>query len=189
MLIVSSDAAGRIVAFDSSTYLERNQTNVHSVVAIGSSCGTRVLAPIFARGAKAIIPSDAGIGKDEAGISGLKHAETIGVPVAAIKTMSAETSYGRSTLLGEISRVNAQARALGVVPGQPAWEAAALIDECASRQTHTDADRRRGSAGRGGDSGQRADLCSGAQRREQPPSQRYRTTWGLLRFADRGDLE
>ena len=51
----------------------------------------------------------------------------ISTPVAAIRTMSAETSNGRSTLLGEISRANAQAAALGVVPGQPAWLAAQLM--------------------------------------------------------------
>ena len=87
------------------------------VIVIGSYCGTRVLAPIFTRGVKAVIATDAGIGKDEAGISGLKHGETIGVPVATIAVMSAETSNGRSTLLGEISRANAPARALGVTPG------------------------------------------------------------------------
>jgi hypothetical protein len=124
MLVVQDDAAGRILAFDSSTYLEGNPTGVTDVIAIGSYCGTRVLAPIFTRGVKAVIATDAGIGKDEAGISGLKHGETIGVPVAAIAVMSAETSNGRSTLLGEISRVNAQARALGVVPGMPGYEAA-----------------------------------------------------------------
>ena len=129
MLVVSDDLAGSILAFDSSTYLENNRTGVNDVVVIGSYCGTRVLAPIFSRGVKAIIATDAGIGKDEAGISGMKHAETIGVPVAAIRTMSAETSNGRSTLLGEISRVNAQARGLGVLPGQLAWQAAVLLSK------------------------------------------------------------
>ena len=124
MLVVQDDAAGRILAFDSSTYLENNPTGITDVIAIGSYCGTRVLAPIFTRGVKAVIATDAGIGKDEAGISGLKHGETIGVPVATIAVMSAETSNGRSTLLGEISRANAQARALGVVPGMPGYEAA-----------------------------------------------------------------
>jgi hypothetical protein len=79
--------------------------------------GSRILAPMFTRGVKAVIATDAGIGKDEAGISGLKHGERVGVPVAVIAATSAETSNGRSTLLGEISRANAQARALGVTPG------------------------------------------------------------------------
>src|SRR5712671_3519057 len=127
MLVVHEDASGRILAFDSSTYLEDNPTGGNDVVAIGSYCGTRVLAPIFSRGVKAVIATDAGIGLDEAGISGLKHGEQIGVPVASIAAMSAETSNGRSTLLGEISRVNAQARALGVTLGMVAYEAAARL--------------------------------------------------------------
>ena len=127
MLVVSEDASGRVLAFDSSVYLESNATGPGDVVVVGSYCGTRVLAPIFTRGVRAIIATDAGIGKDEAGVSGLKHGETIGVPVASIAAMSAETSNGRSTLLGTISRANAQARALGVYPGQVAWEAAALL--------------------------------------------------------------
>jgi hypothetical protein len=127
MLVVVEDAHGRIVALDSSSYLDPHPTSVNDVVVVGSYCGTRILAPIFTRGVKAVIATDAGIGKDDAGISGLKHGEEIGVPVAAIVTMSAETSNGRSTLLGEISRANAQARALGVFPGQIVYEAAARL--------------------------------------------------------------
>jgi len=99
---------------------------------VGSYCGTRILAPMFSRGVKGVIATDAGIGKDEAGISGLKHGEIIGVPVAAIAAMSAETSNGRSTLLGAISRANAPARALGVTPGMVAHEAAALLAKAAA---------------------------------------------------------
>jgi hypothetical protein len=127
MLVVHQDASGRIVALDSSSYLDPHPTGPTDVLVVGSYCGTRILAPMFTRGVKAVIATDAGIGKDDAGISGLKHAETIGVPVATIAAMSAETSNGRSTLLGEISRVNAQARALGVAPGMVAYEAAALL--------------------------------------------------------------
>src|SRR4029077_18369306 len=127
LLVVHEDAAGRIVALDSSSYLTTLPTGPSDVIVVGSYCGTRILAPMFTRGVKAVIATDAGIGKDEAGISGLKHGETIGVPVAAIVTMSAETSNGRSTLLGAISRANAQARALGVKEGMAAYEAAALL--------------------------------------------------------------
>src|SRR5262249_41848035 len=133
MLVVHEDAAGRIGAFDSSSYLDGHPTTATDVIAIGSYCGTRILAPIFTRGAKAVIATDAGIGKDEAGISGLKHGETIGVPVATVAVMSAETSNGRSTLLGEVSRANAQARALGVTAGMAGYEAAALAAEGRAR--------------------------------------------------------
>lgn len=127
VLVVSEDAAGRVVAYDSGAYFDSNPAGAKDVVAIGSYCGARVLAPMFTRGVKALIATDAGIGKDEAGVSGLRHGETIGVPVASVDVMSAETSNGRSTLLGVVSRANAPARALGVAPGQRAWEAAALM--------------------------------------------------------------
>jgi hypothetical protein len=127
MLIVLADASGRIVAFDSSTYMAQNPTDQNDVVAIGSYCGTRVLQPIFARGVRAVIATDAGIGKDEAGISGMKSGQKIGVPVAAIAAMSAETSNGRATLLGTISRVNTLAQSFGVKPGMVAYEAAMLL--------------------------------------------------------------
>jgi hypothetical protein len=127
LLVVQEDASGRIVAFDSSSYLEAHPTGPTDVIVAGSYCGTRILAPMFTRGVRAVIATDAGIGKDDAGISGLKHGEQIGVPVATIAAMSAETSNGRSTLLGEISRANAPARALGVVPGMVAYEAAARL--------------------------------------------------------------
>jgi hypothetical protein len=127
ILVVAEDASGRIVAFDSSSYLEGHATDGKDVIAIGSYCGTRILAPIFTRGVKGVIATDAGIGKDEAGISGLKHGEIIGVAVATIAVMSAETSNGRQTLLGAISRTNGPARAAGVRDGMVAYEAAALF--------------------------------------------------------------
>jgi hypothetical protein len=127
LLVMHEDASGRIVVLDSSSYLELHPTGAADVIVVGSYCGTRILAPMFTRGVKAVIATDAGIGKDDAGISGLTHGEGIGVPVATIAVMSAETSNGRSTLLGEISRANAQARALGVAPGMVAYEAAARL--------------------------------------------------------------
>jgi uncharacterized protein YunC (DUF1805 family) len=125
MLVVQEDGSGRIVALDSSSYLGPHKTLPTDVIVVGSYCGTRILAPMFTRGVKGVIATDAGIGKDNAGISGLLHGETIGVPVATIAAMSAETSNGRETLLlGKISRANAQARALGVDVGMIAYEAA-----------------------------------------------------------------
>jgi hypothetical protein len=129
LLVVHEDGSGRIVALDSSSYLDPHPTGPTDVIVVGSYCGTRILAPMFTRGVRAVIATDAGIGKDDAGISGLGHGEQIGVPVAAIAAMSAETSNGRSTLMGEISRANAQARALGVAPGMVAYEAAARLAE------------------------------------------------------------
>ncbi len=92
MLVVHEDESGRIVALDSSSYLGPHKTHPNDVIVVGSYCGTRILAPMFTRGVKAVIATDAGIGKDNAGISGLLHAETIDVPVATIAAMSAETT-------------------------------------------------------------------------------------------------
>jgi hypothetical protein len=124
LLVVHEDAAGRIVALDSSSYIPTNPTGPGDVVVVGSYCGTRVLAPIFSRGVKAVIATDAGIGKDEAGITALATGEQHGVPVASVATLSAEVANGRSVAWGTISRANAPARALGVAPGQIAYDAA-----------------------------------------------------------------
>jgi uncharacterized protein YunC (DUF1805 family) len=128
MLVVHDDESGRIVALDSSSYLGPHKTHPNDVIVVGSYCGVRILAPMFTRGVKAVIATDAGVGKDNAGISGLLHAETIDIPVATIAAMSAETSNGRETLLiGTISHANKQARALGVEIGMLAYEAAARL--------------------------------------------------------------
>lgn len=135
MLVVEEDSAGRIVALDSSSYLGPHKTQPTDVIVVGSYCGTRILAPMFTRGVKAVIATDAGIGKDNAGISGLLHGETIGVPVAVIAAKSAETSNGRETLLlGEISRANKQAQALGVANGMNAYEAAVRLAKAPAGQ-------------------------------------------------------
>src|SRR3954465_2130390 len=64
LLVVHEDGAGRIVALDSSSYLPAHPTGPGDVVVVGSYCGTRILAPMFSRGVKAVIATDAGIGKD-----------------------------------------------------------------------------------------------------------------------------
>ena len=128
LLVVQEDASGRIVALDSSSYLGPHKTLPTDVIVVGSYCGTRILAPMFTRGVKAVIATDAGIGKDNAGISGLLHGETIGVPVATIAAKSAETSNGRATLL--LARSAAPTRRRGrsaSTPGMIAYEAAARL--------------------------------------------------------------
>jgi hypothetical protein len=125
MLVVEDGPGGRILCFDSAARsYPISEIRPTDVVMVSSYAGTPVMSPLFGQGAKAIIAYDAGIGKDEAGISALKIGEELGVPLAAVRAMSAEAANGRSLALGEISRVNAPARALGVAPGQIAYEAA-----------------------------------------------------------------
>ena len=66
-----------------------------------------------------VVFNDAGIGKDEAGIAGLWILEAAGVAAAAVAHTSARIGEARDALEnGVISRINAPARALGMVPGE-----------------------------------------------------------------------
>src|ERR1700730_18256220 len=77
MLVVQEDSSGRIVALDSSSYLGAHPTGPSDIIVVGSYCGTRILAPMFSRGVKAVIATDAAIGEDEAGMSG-RHRDDVG---------------------------------------------------------------------------------------------------------------
>jgi len=128
MLIVQDDASGRIVAFDSGTYRASNPTTSADVIVVGSYCGLRVLAPIFTDGVKAVIATDGGIGKDEAGVSRLPVLHEQRIAGATVAAASARIGDGRSTYeSGTLSRVNATAAALGMARGMPAREAVELV--------------------------------------------------------------
>ncbi len=78
------------------------------------------------RGFRGFIAVDAGIGRNEAGISGLPLADQHRVPAAAISVYSCDMCSGRSAWLdGVISRANEAARRVGVQPGQSTAVAAA----------------------------------------------------------------
>jgi hypothetical protein len=73
---------------------------------------------------RAAIHHDAGIGRDEAGVSGLPWAEAHGLAMAAVATDSAHIGDARDMLArGVISRINGLAKACGVAPGQSVAEA------------------------------------------------------------------
>lgn len=127
VLVLEEGAQGRVIVVDSTAYVREHEFGSGDVVIVASYAGTNTLRSLFAQSAKGAIADDAGIGKDEAAISGLVTAEKFGIPVAAVATLSAEMSNGRSLALGTISRANAPARALGVKPGQPAYVAAHLM--------------------------------------------------------------
>lgn len=98
-------------------------------VIVGGSHGAVYAAYLSARaGARAAIHNDAGIGRDEAGVSGLAWAQSIGMAMAAVLSGSARIGDGADMLRrGIISRANALAAACGVKPGQPVAEAAELL--------------------------------------------------------------
>jgi hypothetical protein len=126
LLILEDGPSGRIAIVDSAVYAN-DQFRPTDVLLVASYAGAGALAFPLRRGVKAVIADDAGIGKDDAGISGLAAAEAFGVPIAAVATLSAEMSNGRSLALGVISRVNAPAHTLGVREGQRAFEAARYL--------------------------------------------------------------
>ena len=79
-----------------------------------------------------VVFNDAGIGKDEAGVAGLKVLEEAGIAAAAVSHTSARIGEAKDTWeSGVISRVNARARELGLRPGQKLREA---ITETHSRR-------------------------------------------------------
>ncbi len=69
-------------------------------------------------GIGAVVLSDAGIGREQAGVAGLKLLDGLGVPAATISHLSARIGDGADGLArGRLSFVNASARALGLDAG------------------------------------------------------------------------
>lgn len=68
----------------------------------------------------AVFFNDAGVGKDEAGIAALAMLEARGVAGGTVSHLSARIGDSQDMWEhGVVSHVNAQARALGILPGQP----------------------------------------------------------------------
>jgi hypothetical protein len=90
-------------------------------VVVGGSHGAVYAAYLSAKaGARAAIHNDAGVGRDEAGVSGLAWAQANGMAMAAALSGSARIGDGADMLRrGVISRVNPLAAACGVQAGHP----------------------------------------------------------------------
>ena len=119
-------AFGRVVVSDSISY-GAERIGPDDVLLVASYSGVASFIHGLRRGVKALIGHDAGIGKDEAGVSGLRFAQTHGVPAAAVSARTAALANGPSMKNAAISRCNEPARALGVHEGQNALEAAHLL--------------------------------------------------------------
>ena len=104
-------------------------TETDGAVVVGGSHGAIYAAYLSAKaGARAAIHNDAGIGRDEAGVSGLAWAEAHGMAMAAVLSASARIGDGEDMLRrGVISRANPLAAACGVAPGQTVAEAAEFL--------------------------------------------------------------
>ncbi len=137
------DDRGRILVADSMSYFDPRVRST-DVLVCGSFAGAEIADQLgLCWGPRALVAHACGVGKDEAGISGLEFCQRFGVPMAAVETMSARISDGRSVYdSGRIGHANAAAQALGVSVGQSTRDAARLmLDAPAGRpleSEHTD---------------------------------------------------
>lgn len=101
----------------------------NGAVVVGGSHAAAYAAYMSAKfGCRAAIHHDAGIGKDEAGVSGLAYADTLGMAMAAVATASARIGDGQDLFSrGIISRTNKLAAECGVAAGMHCEEAARLL--------------------------------------------------------------
>lgn len=112
-----------VLTFDSVTKLPPEAAGA---VVIGGSHAAVYAAYLSAKyGCRAAIHHDAGIGKDEAGVSGLDYAQKLGMAMAAIAGASARIGDAEDLLArGIVSRANALAASCGVAAGMSCREAA-----------------------------------------------------------------
>lgn len=120
-----------IITLASATQLKENAAG--KVAVIGSQ-GTAGPALWTARvGVRAVIFNDAGVGKDDAGVTALTYCQNLGMAAACIASRSARMSDGDDMLArGVISHANTLAKALGVHPGQSCSDAAEAM--CSAKQ-------------------------------------------------------
>lgn len=120
---VDSTGRGRIVAIDSAYLVEETNRGVDVVVA-ASYIGVLPARFVAEKRPRGLIGVDCGIGLDGAGIAGLWYLEALGIPAAAADVETVKLGDGIDVWrTGKVSRVNAIAETLGVVPGQPVAEA------------------------------------------------------------------
>jgi hypothetical protein len=101
----------------------------NGAVVVGGSNATVYAAYFSAKaGARAAIHHDCGIGRDEAGVSGLPWADQHGMAMAAVATDSARVGDAADMLKrGIISRANRLAATCGVENGQTVAQAVELL--------------------------------------------------------------
>lgn len=109
--LVSDDDAGQIVMSGSHGGVVSGQRGL--AIRVAAACA---------------FYNDAGIGKDDAGVSRLPVLDERGIAAATVAAASARIGDGRSTWAdGIVSRVNGCAASLGMQPGVPAREAAERV--------------------------------------------------------------
>jgi hypothetical protein len=124
-----------VIAVDSMLELP---PEANGAVVVGGSNAAIYATYVSAKaGVRAAIHHDCGIGRDEAGVSGLLWAEQHGMAMAAVATDSARVGDGADTLQrGILSRVNKLAAMCGVESGQTVVQAVELLKS--ARWPHPD---------------------------------------------------
>src|SRR5580693_1308136 len=103
------------VISDSVTTFSRDERGRAALA--GSHAGVYAAYLAAKAGVKAVILSDAGVGREQAGIGGLRFLETLGVPGAAIGHRSARIGDGADAIRrGIIMHVNGPAAQSGLRP-------------------------------------------------------------------------
>ena len=126
--IIKQSGDRKIVVADSVT--AASDENRGDILVCGSHCGANVGQIAVAGKIGAMIGNDAGMGKNNAGISGFEICDAHGIPVAAVASMSAMIGSGVSTYEeGTVSAVNIKAVEFGVSEGMSAKQAAARFLE------------------------------------------------------------
>jgi hypothetical protein len=116
----------QIRVLDSVTTLD---ASYRGQVLVAGSHGAVYAAYLAAKGGvRGVILNDAGLGKDDAGISGLAYLDQFGVAGATISHQSARIGDGADMMArGVISHVNETARAAGGAVGQSCADCAAAM--------------------------------------------------------------
>jgi hypothetical protein len=118
--------ADAIQVFDSVTSV--TVKNAGQVVVAASHGGTYPGYLAATAKVRGIVLSDAGVGRDRAGIGSLAFLDAVGIPAAMVAHTSARIGDGADMMRrGVISFVNKAAEQLGCKPGQTCLEAAELM--------------------------------------------------------------
>ena len=121
-IIHHEDMRGRVLSADSMTYFD-HRVGERDVLIGGSYAARMTIAWAMRLGARAVVAHAAGVGKDDAGISGLCLAQEYNVPAIACETISARLAVGESVYGGKVGHANQAAQYLGVENGQSIAEA------------------------------------------------------------------
>jgi hypothetical protein len=106
-----------------------------TAVLAASHCGVYSARCAIGAGLSGVVLHDAGVGREQAGIAGLRELERHSLPAAAISHRSARIGDGMDChTRGSISFVNESAARLGVSVGQHASDALALLNAAPPRQ-------------------------------------------------------